>query len=74
MQQLNFQVQDDIAQAIREQAGQCGKTVSEFLAELVASKVHPVWTTHYQTRILGGRRGESPQRPEQMPAEQRDAW
>ncbi|HYE36211.1 hypothetical protein [Methylocaldum sp.] len=74
MPQLSFYLPDNLAKAVHMQADKAGKTVPEFLADLVAAHVHPTWTEAYKTEVLGRWRGEPPERPEPILPEDREAW
>jgi len=74
MPQLNINLPDNLARAVHIKAISAGKTDAEFLAELVAAHIHPIWTEAYKTEVLGGWVGEPPERPEPVLPEEREAW
>ncbi|MDD5036921.1 MAG: hypothetical protein PHE55_19520 [Methylococcaceae bacterium] len=74
MTQLSFYLPEHLAHAVSLQAESAGKTVQEFLADLVAAQLHPTWTEAYKTEVLGCWRGELPERLEPFLPEKREAW
>lgn len=74
MTPLSFQVPDNVADALRLQAQRAGKTLPDYLAGIVTSRVHTGWPEEYVSKVLGGWKGEAPQRPGSAPPEERDSW
>jgi len=72
MTQLHFYVPEDIATEIKRRAEARGMTTSRFVAELVTREMSSGWPPGFFEEVAGGWKGEPLERPEQLPAEERD--
>jgi len=65
MRRLRIDVPDDIATAAKARAKAAGKSLSSYLADLVARDAADAWPEGFFEEVVGGWKGEPLVRPEQ---------
>ena len=63
MTQLSVEVPDPIAEQLRQRAAAQGRTVSEYLADLVCGTLTNDWPSLFFEEVVGSWRGEPLERP-----------
>jgi hypothetical protein len=67
MPQLHLYVPDAVAEAAKSRAKAAGKSLSSYLADLVAKDLADEWPEGFFEEVVGGWKGEPLQRPKQDP-------
>lgn len=70
--QLHFYVPEPVANELRRRAEARGLSTSRFIAELVAKELEGDWPPGFFEKVVGAWKGEPLERPEQLPAEERE--
>jgi len=62
MAQLNFYVPDTVEKVIRAEAKSCGKSISQYLADMVKSWVrYDQWQKNFFKQVAGAWKGDKPE-------------
>jgi len=73
MTSLEITLPDEVAETVKAKAEAAGKSVSEYLADLVVAKANG-WPERFFEEVVGGWKGEPLERAPQGEFEKRDDW
>ena len=73
MTELQVNLPDDIAAKVEHQAQALGKSVSEYLSDIIQRRFQAQWPEGFFSKVVGGWRGDRLERPLQGEFDERDA-